>query len=177
MRIDGRHVRGERTRRAWTQAELATRCGVDVRTVQRLESSGQTSFATVQAIAQAFNMDPGRLIDDPALSCNRPSAMALLPTRGAAFWTLYALTLVSVALAGVRMFGWQQWFVLATSAAAALLVYGLRRHDLRAFGAVAICSVASMLWYFPLTLPATVFSTGLFLLLAHRRAASAGPQA
>ncbi len=180
MRIDGSRVRLERTRRAWTQAELAARSSVDVRTVQRLERTGQTSLATVQAIAREFHVDPSQLTDDPVprFQLQGPEP---LPTRGALFWILYVLTFSGVILAGLRMFGLQQWFVLAAAAGVALLVYGRRRHDLRAFGAIAISSTVSLLWYFPLTLPASLFSVALYLLLARRlargreEAASAGP--
>ncbi len=165
MRIDGSRVRAERTRRAWTQVELAARSSVDVRTIQRLERTGQTSLATVQAIARAFHVDPSQLTDDPVprFPLQEPQP---LRTRGALFWILYIPTFSAIIVAGLRMFGWQQWFVLAAAAGAALLVYGLRGHDLRAFGALAICSTISLLWYFPLTLPASVFSVALYLVLA-----------
>jgi transcriptional regulator with XRE-family HTH domain len=50
-------VRSEREKRNWTQEHLATVADVVPRTVQRLESTGAHSPATLAAVAEAFDLD------------------------------------------------------------------------------------------------------------------------
>lgn len=183
MRIDGTVIRQERTRRAWTQADLASRAGVDERTVQRLERSGQTSFATVQAIATAFDMEPARLIDGEPRTSSRAFTLeepASSPAHRVFFWIFCVLAILGIVWVGIFDFGnsgnWPHWriFFLASVTAVALLVYGYRRRDPRVFGIVSLAALISLLWYFPLTLPASVFlvATYLVLTIGTRRSAS-----
>lgn len=177
MRIDGTTVRQARTRRAWTQADLAAKAGVDERTVQRVERTGQTSFATLQAIAEAFGIDVATLVDGPATDAHsRPRwrAQQLSPRREFAFKLLFALAMLGTVRVGIFDIGdsgnWPHWqlFLLASVAAIALLVYGYRSRDLRAFGVVTLAAAVSLLWYLPLVLPAAVFLTATYLVLAVR---------
>jgi len=54
-----RRVRSQRKAKGWTQAELATRSGLSVATVARLEASGQGQISSLILIATAL----GRLED------------------------------------------------------------------------------------------------------------------
>lgn len=175
MLISGSSIRQERTRKAWSQAELAAKAGVDVRTIQRLERTGQTSFATLQAVSRALDKDVGVLID--VVPATSPSAAKWLaprtsPRREAVFKILYALALLGTIRVGLFEFGdsgnWPHWqiFFLASVVAVALLVYGYRSRDLRAFGVVTLAAAVSLLWYFPLVLPAAVFLVAACLVLA-----------
>jgi transcriptional regulator with XRE-family HTH domain len=177
VRIDGTMIRQARTRRLWTQAELAAKAGVDERTVQRLERTGQTSFATLQAMAETFGIDVATLVDSaPAspLSRARWTATQTSPRRQLGFKFLFALAMLSTMRVGMFDFGdsgnWPHWqiFFLASIAAIALLIYGYRTRDLRAFGTVTLAADASLLWYLPLALPAAVFLTATYLVLAIR---------
>jgi transcriptional regulator with XRE-family HTH domain len=175
MRIDGTTIKQERTRRAWTQADLAAKAGLDERTVQRLERTGQTSFATLQAISGAFGMDLGVLVDSvpsAAPPMSRWTAPQTSPRRTVVFKLFYALAILGIIRVALFGFGnsavWPHWqiFFIASVAALALLVYGYQRRDLRAFAVVALASLVSLLWYLPIVLPAAVFSVATYLVLA-----------
>jgi transcriptional regulator with XRE-family HTH domain len=57
MQIDSKRVRAERERRAWSQDHLAEVSGLALRTIQRVESSGNGSYETVKALAAVFECD------------------------------------------------------------------------------------------------------------------------
>lgn len=50
-------VKKARLERAWSQTQLATIAGVNLRTIQRLEKDGAASFETLMGVAQAFEID------------------------------------------------------------------------------------------------------------------------
>ena len=59
-----------RSKRAWSQEELATSSGVNVRTVQRLEGGKLASLDTLKALANAFDTDVANIVQP------RPAAAA-----------------------------------------------------------------------------------------------------
>ena len=65
MKIDSAKVRIERDKRAWSQEQLADVAGIGVRTVQRIETSGNASPETVKALAVALNLTLDQLIQIP----------------------------------------------------------------------------------------------------------------
>lgn len=175
MKIDPRVIRTERTRRVWTQADLASRAQVDERTIQRLERSGQTSFATLQAVAAAFGISAAELVDqEPTASpLTLPSQAAPLSRARLRLFRVFGLLAIAFTIEpGVRWFGntgnwphWQVWF-LACTAAGIALIYAYRRLDHRIFGIVTALTFVSMLWWLNITLPAFVFVLTAFLLLS-----------
>lgn len=58
-------IRAERERRAWTQEELALRARMNVRTVQRAESSDRVRLQTLRDLALAFDVDLDALVSGP----------------------------------------------------------------------------------------------------------------
>jgi len=56
------HIKELRTSRAWSQAQLADIATVHIRTIQRLEHSGQCSQETLLAVAAAFDIDVQELV-------------------------------------------------------------------------------------------------------------------
>jgi transcriptional regulator with XRE-family HTH domain len=56
VRVDGERIRLEREKRAWSQEHLAGAAGIGVRTIQRIEATGVTSYESVRAIAAALQM-------------------------------------------------------------------------------------------------------------------------
>ena len=62
MKIHSDRVRQLRTGRQWSQEQLAIACGLNLRTVQRLESSGNASMESVRALAAVFGVDADELI-------------------------------------------------------------------------------------------------------------------
>ncbi len=73
-----RRLRDARRARGWTQAELATRSGLSVATVARLEQSGQGQLSSLIHLCGAL----GRLDDfDAVLKSTAPSSLAELRRR------------------------------------------------------------------------------------------------
>ena len=63
----GPAVRALRERRAWSQEHLAAASGLNVRTIQRIESTGPASLETLNALAAAFDVEVGDLVGRSAL--------------------------------------------------------------------------------------------------------------
>ncbi|MCC6540172.1 MAG: helix-turn-helix transcriptional regulator, partial [Bryobacterales bacterium] len=53
MKINPERVRDERKRRSWSQEELATAAGLNLRTIQRIETEGVASLQSLKALAAA----------------------------------------------------------------------------------------------------------------------------
>ena len=64
MRVNRRFILDLRKQRSWSQDELATAAGLNLRTVQRIERSGSASLQSRRALAAAFDIDPSAL-DEP----------------------------------------------------------------------------------------------------------------
>src|ERR1035438_3615080 len=61
MLPDGAKVRSLRTRRGWTQSDLAAASETTPRTVQRVEASQRVSIESLRAIASALQIDVAEL--------------------------------------------------------------------------------------------------------------------
>ena len=73
-----RRVRAARKARGWTQGELATRSGLSIATITRLERSGQGQISTLLAVCAALD----RLDDfDALLRPSQPTTLAELRRR------------------------------------------------------------------------------------------------
>ena len=62
MKLDRKIIKSSRTAKAWSQEHLSHVAGLGVRTVQRVESSGLTSYESALAIASALDMSVTELI-------------------------------------------------------------------------------------------------------------------
>src|SRR5688572_11473016 len=62
MRINAGLVKKLRTERHWSQEQLAAACGVNLRTIQRLENTGKGSMESVRALAAVFEVHADDLI-------------------------------------------------------------------------------------------------------------------
>ncbi|MFM1895272.1 MAG: hypothetical protein RLZZ385_346 [Pseudomonadota bacterium] len=62
MQIDSRRVKALRNARQWSQEQLAMACGLNLRTIQRLESTGKASLESVHALASVFGVDSTELV-------------------------------------------------------------------------------------------------------------------
>lgn len=62
MKIDGNRVRQLRNGRQWSQEQLAEACGINLRTIQRIESRGTGSLESVRALAAVFGVKPNELM-------------------------------------------------------------------------------------------------------------------
>ncbi len=62
MKIDSNLVKKLRTAENWSQEQLSEKCGLSLRTIQRLENGGNASVESVRALAVAFGIDPSDLM-------------------------------------------------------------------------------------------------------------------
>jgi transcriptional regulator with XRE-family HTH domain len=61
MRINAQLVITFRKQRSWSQEELATAAGLNLRTVQRIEADGVASLQSSKALASAFDVEVSEL--------------------------------------------------------------------------------------------------------------------
>lgn len=61
MRINAQLVTTLRKKKSWSQEELATASGLNLRTIQRIESDGAASLQSRKALAAAFDVEVGDL--------------------------------------------------------------------------------------------------------------------
>jgi Predicted membrane protein len=96
MSLDAAQLRALRTARHWSQEQLATLSGLNLRTIQRLESGGKASVESVRALAAVFEVPAESLLagrpapGQPALGAIREGVLRGLDFGGttarAAFW-------------------------------------------------------------------------------------------
>ncbi len=68
MNINGELVKMLRIQRSWSQDELAAACGLSLRTVQRIESTGSCSLESKKALASVFEVEARALeVDESAM--------------------------------------------------------------------------------------------------------------
>jgi transcriptional regulator with XRE-family HTH domain len=65
MKVNPSLILALRKQRSWSQDELATAAGLNLRTVQRIERSGLASLQSRKALAAAFNIDVNELHSRP----------------------------------------------------------------------------------------------------------------
>ena len=68
MKINKEILRRERERHAWTQSHLAEVADLSMRTVQRIERTGDASMESAGALAAALNIDLAVLMEAPIAS-------------------------------------------------------------------------------------------------------------
>ena len=56
VRVDSKFIVSERQKRAWSQQHLATAAGLSLRTVQRVESDGRSSYESALALASSLEI-------------------------------------------------------------------------------------------------------------------------
>jgi len=61
MKINTQLVIALRKRKSWSQEELATAAGLNLRTIQRIESDGLASLQSRKALASAFDVEVSEL--------------------------------------------------------------------------------------------------------------------
>lgn len=68
MKINKDRLRREREQRAWTQSHLAEVADLSMRTVQRIERTGDASMESASALAAALNLELAALMEIPAVA-------------------------------------------------------------------------------------------------------------
>lgn len=67
MKINKETLRREREQRAWTQSHLAEVADLSMRTVQRIERTGDASMESASALASALNLELAVLMEIPVV--------------------------------------------------------------------------------------------------------------
>lgn len=62
MNINSEKVKQLRKNKGWSQEQLSELCGVNLRTIQRLEKRGSASPETLKALASVFEISPDSLL-------------------------------------------------------------------------------------------------------------------
>lgn len=62
MKIDPHKVKSLRLRKNWSQEQLSERCGLSLRTIQRIENGNNVSLESLKVLAMAFGVDPSELM-------------------------------------------------------------------------------------------------------------------
>lgn len=57
LNLDTQRIKDERSKRAWSQSQLAEASGVSLRTVQRIEKTGVASLESVKAFASVYCLE------------------------------------------------------------------------------------------------------------------------
>ncbi len=65
MNINSAKVIELRKSKHWSQEQLADACGINLRTIQRVENTGKGSVETVRALASVFEIDAEDMIVKP----------------------------------------------------------------------------------------------------------------
>lgn len=111
MHIDSTYLRELRTARRWSQEQLAELSGLNLRTIQRLESGARISTESLRALAAVFEVPAERLLlgtpkpGQPAIAAMRDGVLRGLEFTGTTgredFWW-FALA-VAMVLAFARL--------------------------------------------------------------------------
>lgn len=68
MRVHSELVKKLRTEKHWSREELAAACGINLRTIQRIENRGTGSPESVKALAAVFGIDADDLLAHSAVA-------------------------------------------------------------------------------------------------------------
>lgn len=67
MELRGDIVKELRLAKSWTQQHLADVCGVNLRTIQRIENKGSASLETIMALCVALEVQREKLFSVPSI--------------------------------------------------------------------------------------------------------------
>ena len=85
MKVNVHRIKAERTRRAWSQEHLAEAAGLGLRTVHRIENSGNASLESIKALAAVFELEIDEITESKTENSNRE-----VPKTAIWVMTLYA---------------------------------------------------------------------------------------
>lgn len=98
LNLNSQLIKSRRLERAWSQEHLAHVCGLGVRTIQRIETTGQASYESVQALAATLDLPVRDLIGE-ALPEDRQTQGISLQKRKIALLASIILVAISFLVA------------------------------------------------------------------------------
>lgn len=109
MKVNSQHIKRLRKNKHWSQTQLSEVCGVNLRTIQRLENTGKASLETIRALAAVFQVEADSLLlkqkvdDNPMMSAVQKGLQGYSDFSGRAnvadYWWFFLAVLLVVALA------------------------------------------------------------------------------
>ena len=114
-----------RDRRGWTQEQLAECCGLNVRTIQRVESGNKASLETLQSLASVFEVNISTLTEEITVIDKKSEEWKELPWwfRANMFGIYTKRDVVWIELA-VLVVGILSWIFLNNTSVAAVMFLG-----------------------------------------------------
>ncbi len=114
-----------RDRRGWTQEQLAECCGLNVRTIQRVESGNKASLETLQSLASVFEVNISTLTEEITVIDKKSEEWKELPWwfRANMFGIYTKRVVVWIELA-VLVVGILSWIFLNNTSVAAFMFLG-----------------------------------------------------
>jgi transcriptional regulator with XRE-family HTH domain len=113
MKIHSDLVKKSRLEKQWSQEQLSEVCGLNLRTIQRLENTGKASMESVRALAAVFNIHPNELMAAEAEEDKRATPFDAVKTcvikyanfsdtaNRFEYWWFFAFVLLLLAMATV----------------------------------------------------------------------------
>jgi DNA-binding XRE family transcriptional regulator len=146
VQVDGRLIKALRIKRSYSQERLAEIVGVNLRTIQRIETTGVASLGTRGSLAKAFGvrpdeLDPPKAHAEPGGGLPRWPVLLLCSALTAVGWAVLAASIMRAAPIGLLT---PQAIVGVCIALGGL--FGLARitplHPWRGYGVLSIYVVA-----------------------------------
>lgn len=118
-------VKKLRDRKGWTQEQLAECCGLNVRTIQRVESGKKASLETLQSLTSVFEVDISKLTEEITVIDKESENWKVLPWwfRANMLGVYKKRTVIWVELV-MLLAGIVYWIFLQDSSMAAIMFLG-----------------------------------------------------
>ena len=138
MTINSEMVKALRQANGWSQEHLSEVCGLSLRTIQRIESTGNASLDSIRLLSIAFNIEPDTLIINESYAPQTPvdavkkGLLEFANFSGTAtrfeYWWFLVFTLIILAIATIM--DERAYLVVAILLLLPFLAVGTRRlHD------------------------------------------------
>ena len=111
MKINSKRVKQLRIENSWSQEQLSAASGLSLRTIQRIEITGQASLDSIRALATAFGVEPSELQLSPGHESPSPAESIKSTLREFAnfegtatrfeYWWFFLFTLLIAAIAAI----------------------------------------------------------------------------
>lgn len=111
MKINAERIKQLRQEKKWSQSQLSEVCGLNLRTIQRLESTGKASLETIRALAAVFQVEADSLLErqeafeSPFFLAVKKSIQGYADFKGrtnvADYWWFFLAVVIVLAIAHV----------------------------------------------------------------------------